>query len=294
MENPFGRSLMLVAMAGDRVIGLRAFLRWRFRADGREVRAARAVDTATDPEHQGRGVFSRLTGEAVSLLRSDTDLIFNTPNERSGPGYLKMGWRVVGTVRVSIRPRRPVRFARGARASGTPRTSPRGPRPVPRAPRAAEILAHPGIDGLLESAPFSVPGRLATPRDDPYLRWRYATAPFDYRGLVEEEDGRLVAAALFRVRPRGWLWETSVTDLMAKDRRAARRLVRRVIRAADVDHVACRFPQGSAAAAAIRRAGFLRSPRGPTLVINPLGQGIRPDPRDIRSWGFTLGDLEVF
>jgi hypothetical protein len=30
LENPFGPSLMLVAEADDRIVGLRAFLRWRF------------------------------------------------------------------------------------------------------------------------------------------------------------------------------------------------------------------------------------------------------------------------
>ena len=99
LDNPFGPSLMLVADAGGEIIGLRAFMRWRFDAAGQDVRAVRAVDTATHPDHQGRGIFSRLTSEALDLLRGDTDLIFNTPNEKSLPGYLKLGWRIVGRAR---------------------------------------------------------------------------------------------------------------------------------------------------------------------------------------------------
>ena len=93
-------------------IGLRAFMRWRFDATGQDVRAVRAVDTATHPDHQGRGIFSRLTSEAIDLLRGDTDLIFNTPNEKSLPGYLKLGWRIVGRAPVLLRIKRPLRLLR--------------------------------------------------------------------------------------------------------------------------------------------------------------------------------------
>ena len=62
LENPFGASLMWVALDGERIVGFRAFLRWEFNTpEGRTVIAARAVDTATDPDYQGRGIFTRLT-----------------------------------------------------------------------------------------------------------------------------------------------------------------------------------------------------------------------------------------
>jgi len=51
IENPFGRSLMLLADS-EKVVGLRAFLRWQFRAGGQTIRAVRAVDTATHPDFQ--------------------------------------------------------------------------------------------------------------------------------------------------------------------------------------------------------------------------------------------------
>ncbi|MGQ0670201.1 MAG: GNAT family N-acetyltransferase, partial [Actinomycetota bacterium] len=47
LESPFGPSFMLVAEDADRVVGLRAFMRWRFRVAGAVVNAVRAVDTAT-------------------------------------------------------------------------------------------------------------------------------------------------------------------------------------------------------------------------------------------------------
>src|SRR6478735_9586729 len=91
LENPFGASPMWDATDDERVVGFRTFVRWEFlRPDGHVVRAARAVDTATDPAYQGRGIFTRLTLEGLEHLPSDgVQLIFNTPNAKSLAGYLK-------------------------------------------------------------------------------------------------------------------------------------------------------------------------------------------------------------
>src|SRR5207247_2560043 len=116
VDNPFGRSFMLVAEAEERILGLRAFMRWRFAAGGREVGAVRAVDTATHPDFQGRGIFSLLTRAALDSLPADVGFVFNTPNEKSGPGYLKMGWHEVGRIPIAIRVRNPMGFVRRARS----------------------------------------------------------------------------------------------------------------------------------------------------------------------------------
>ena len=62
------------------------------------------MDTATHPDFQGKGIFTTLTLGAIPDLRDDgVDLVFNTPNDKSRPGYLKMGWSEVGRVPVGIR-----------------------------------------------------------------------------------------------------------------------------------------------------------------------------------------------
>jgi hypothetical protein len=56
----------------------------------------------------------------------------------------------------------------------------------------------------------------------------------------------------------------------------------------------CSFHSGSILARAAMREGFVRLPRGLKLVANPLSDDLRPEPTDIRSWGLSLGDVEVF
>ena len=105
-QNPFGPSPAWVAVDGNGgLLGFRTFLRWEFIRGPAVVRAVRAVDTATRPDVQRRGVFSRLTMTAVeALIRDDVEFVFNTPNPRSLPGYVRMGWRRVGRLPVGVRP----------------------------------------------------------------------------------------------------------------------------------------------------------------------------------------------
>jgi hypothetical protein len=288
--NPFGPSYMLVAEVAGRIVGLRSFMRWRFVSDGRVVRAVRAVDTATHPEFQRMGIFSRLTKQAVEDLRLQTDLVFNTPNSRSGPGYLKLGWHRVGRVTVSVHVRRPIRFIGRLRSMGDPSSDISIPVDLES---ARDCLADvDALSSLLEEAAAPT-GQLATQKDLTFLRWRYGgTALLDYRAVRELRHGRLEGLAILRVRPRGRLWECSIVDLIARrgDTRTVIRLLQRAAAAAPVDYAVTRVASGWDAA----RAGYVPTPGPLTLVVNPLRGKILPDPTVRRSWALTLGDLEVF
>ena len=293
-ENPFGRSFILLAESDGRIAGVRAFMRWRFRAGSRDINAVRAVDTATHPDFQGGGIFTKLTLAALDAIRAEgTDLVFNTPNQNSLPGYLKMGWKTVGRVPVWIRIRRPVRFFMKLRSQEDAAAA----APAVDAPTAAEVLDTPGLEGLIASVDADR-ARLHTVHSIEYLRWRYGRAPLlDYRAVREDGmDGQATGIAVFRVRPRGGLWESTLSELIVRpgDRVTARRLLRRVAQTARVDHIACHFSTGSDARAAARRAGYVRAPGGITFVTNPLGDSIAPDPTSLPSWDLSVGDLEVF
>src|SRR5690606_16791222 len=98
---------MWVGEIEGQLAGFRAFLRWRFIApDGSRVDAVRAVDTATHPDFQGRGTFRALTLHALDEMNAaGIQFVFNTPNDNSRPGYVKMGWSIEGRVPVKVRPR---------------------------------------------------------------------------------------------------------------------------------------------------------------------------------------------
>lgn len=216
-ENSFGPSPMWVAEAEvngqPAIVGVRAMMLWELcrHGDSRTLRMARAVDTATLPSHQGRGIFSRLTTAAVEGLRSDgRHAIFNTPNAKSGPGYLKLGWSSLGRVPVRARPRGVgsiVATRRGRTAAGRWGL----PCDVGLAPQDA--LADAGrVRAVLAALPSG--GRWRTPLSVEYLRWRTGFALLGCRFAPlgsELEDGFIV----FRLRDRGGLRQLSLLHVLA-------------------------------------------------------------------------------
>src|SRR5688572_14122292 len=109
LENPFGPSPVLLCREGKELIGVRAFMRWEWVHAGHIYKAVRAVDTATHPKHQGKGIFRKLTLSLVDRCKERGDhFVFNTPNQQSKPGYLKMGWEEVARVPVQISINRPL------------------------------------------------------------------------------------------------------------------------------------------------------------------------------------------
>lgn len=278
-QNVFGASSAWVARRGDDLTGFRTFLRWEFAAGGETVRAVRAVDTVTDPQYQRRGVFRALTLGALERLKSDgARFVFNTPNSQSRPGYLKMGWQVVGRVPLAARPG----GLRGmARMSGA--RVPADLWSVETAggdPAAAVLHDSRSVSELLASQPRTE--ALVTRRSAEYLRWRYGFAPLQYRAIAIDDDAAH-GLAIFRVRQRGTARETALCEVLVPgdDRRSGRRLVHQVARAVGTDYVL---------RVARRDDACLPLPRlGPFLTCRPLGHDAPP----ARDWDLTLGDVEL-
>jgi len=170
-KNPFGRSPCLVAEADNTLVGLRVFLRWSWRSNGQDVPAVRAVDTATRMDWRGKGIFSRLTGRLLEEMKKDgVSFVFNTPNQLSRPGYLKMGWQDVTRVPVYIRPLRPFRIA--ASLLGIVSRERMEPPVLNGVPEAKEVLEPGKLEALMPQL-VQEERRLHTSCNEEYLQWRY-------------------------------------------------------------------------------------------------------------------------
>ena len=306
--NPFGSSPGLVALHHEVIVGVRLFLRWKLETGGREISAVRAVDTATARACQGLGIFRRLTLDLLAELdrEGSVDLVFNTPNQQSRPGYLSMGWREAGTLAVQVAPVRPLRLLRGARTAARTlataahpsptSTDHDAPLPTPPFQTARRLLRErgPEVEALL--AEGGTPDGLHTAASLEFLRWRYGAAPrLDYRCVTVETGGRLTGLATGRVRRRGPLVEFMLADVRTRsgDRGAMRALLR-AARRAGADHVTLHTPVGSPEQRVARASGYITVPRhGIGLVVNPRRE-LPLDPSRTASWELTLGDLEVF
>lgn len=282
-HNPSGPSPAWVALEGDRVVGFRAFLRWKMEWQGRPMAAVRAVDTATHPDVRNRGVFSRLTLLALEELKADgVAFAFNTPNDQSRPGYLKMGWRTLGHLPVLVRPRRGGSLVALARAR-VPSEKWSVPTSVGTAVPEALADRRAVADLLATLAPDDRVGTIRTPE---LLAWRYGFGPLEYRVAMSGStlgDGCVV----FRRRRRGRALELVICDVLVPggNQAMARRLLHQVLVDSEADF-AIRLGGGGEP-----RAGFLRLPGiGPTLVWRPIAEPRVPKTDDLR---LTLGDIEL-
>lgn len=279
LENPFGPSGIWVAEEGSRLLGVRAFLRWRFLSpSGDRVEAVRAVDTATHPEATGRGIFTRLTLHAVDeLIAEGVGFVFNTPNERSRPGYLKMGWEIGGRPAITFSPRPAglVRLPAARKPADRPGLPSHGGLP------AGELLGQLGAS--VHEQGRGVPG-FTTDRSGEFLAWRYGFAPLGYRAVTLGRDP-LEGLAVFRRRRRGRAVEVTICELLVPpDDRARRELVRKVRREAPGDFLL------RTRGAQDLREGFVPLPGGgPLVTLRPLSGP--PPPFGEISW--SLGDLEL-
>lgn len=276
-ENPFGSSPMWVAIDDGRIVAVRVFMRWQFVRDGVVVPAVRAVDTATHPSHQGRGLFTSLTLQGISELTEEgVEMVFNTPNDKSRPGYLKMGWQEVGRL-TPVASLRSLGSAVRSTRSRVPASL--HPEPMSVGVAVADWLGSGGLARALALHEPAAAGTLATPITDEFVAWRFGSSLQPCR--VIEDDRAIV---IVERRRRGEVAEL-VSLLSFGPRRAVDRLLRRTLRSADAD-LAIRL------GAPNPLLGFLPLPGvGPRLTCRML----RPVPvPSLPEWSLSLGDVVLF
>jgi hypothetical protein len=261
IDNPYGKSLGWVATGKEGVLGVRLFMKWDLQCGTRTVHALRPVDTATVPSARRQGIFRELTKFAIGAVanNSDVDLIFNTPNKNSAPGYASLGWTVLPPLAHGFWPVMP------------------GP--------TASIQSDDEVFDAFEHA-VSDPGRLCTQYNSSFMRWRYNSRSGISYGKARLSQARAPNGIFYRVTHRRWIRLLIVNALVGtpEERRVLLRSVGRSENA-----LAFLMAIGTGA------ANFVESPcirRGRSvLAVRPL-LNCTPDPTKLDSWALTLGDLE--
>lgn len=275
LENPFGQSPVLLAEKNREIIGVRAFLRWNWQEGDKTYRALRAVDTSVHPTHLGKGIFSQLTTSLVNdSITKSFDFIYNTPNSKSLPGYLKMGWLKQGKIPIKLQ------FNSLSKQEST--------------------IEFPILDrGLFEGfAARCIPltQGLHTQINKEYLIWRYANCPIYTYGFCTDRESYLL---VFRLKPSGLGLELRITDCFGLDGQKKinlEHLRQELKKTQEVFKVNFTTHIGHFPIPLLRKTGSLPSLNiGPLLTLKDLNLGDGFDRLlKVDNWGFSLGDLEVF
>lgn len=297
-QNPFGKSPVLLAFEGEKLIGLRAFMQWRFRYEGKTVQAFRAVDTATHPEHQGKGIFSKLTMALVDQLKDrEPAIIFNTPNQKSMPGYIKMGWKEIGKtrLRVCVHPfnilqhqfdfywRQLFQWRKVLR---------------PDANSPAPIIFPDDIEALLTEWQNAHPQVVMTNYSLPYLQWRYQQIPMLHYGLKVSRQAGSTCLIIYRLKQSNSICELRLVEVFytGPDRKTVvRTAIHELVETVKPD-VTTVLADGQGELDALLPFGFFKADkRGLTITGRRVNDdGLEVLVGDYGKWSFTSGGLELF
>lgn len=272
-ENAFGRSLIMVAESSGGIAAVRPFMSWRFRRGTETMTAARAVDTATHPQARGQGLFRTLTETGLEVLRdSDVGIIFNTPNDNSRPGYLKMGWKESGQISFAMSPRAVSSLPRIARARiAAEKVS----LPLEAGLDVAQGVNHAVATSNLPSS--QADDRWVTDHDLASLLWRFDSGPITYRWI----PGPSGTGQIVRARKRGPAVEVIVAAVIGSiDPRPRTAGARFALRRAGGDYLL-----GEAGAPSMVTTAQI----GPTLTVRAVNA--TPEPTKHR---WEPGDIELF
>lgn len=95
LENPFGKSIAMVAVYREKIVGVVFYMRYNFENNsGQIIRTIRPLDVCTASSQRGKGIFKILLQKCVEIAK-DYNLLFSTPNKKSYPEFIKLGWKTL-------------------------------------------------------------------------------------------------------------------------------------------------------------------------------------------------------
>jgi len=276
IENPFGKSLVLVAENRGTIVGVRAFMRWKWKSGSNEYFAFRAVDTATHPDYQGKGIFKQLTLKALEIGESEgSHFVFNTPNQNSKPGYLRMGWKEIGKLDIRIIISNPIYWRKNRRIDNY-----------------SNSFNKETIKNLLIEWNYEMGNKnfIFTPKNIDYLMWRYINNPLqDY--FTSSTSTFFIAGY---VKQHSKYKELRISELIytkKSPKNHIKKEIRRWAKQSGVQFISFHLPDGEKLFNTGISGNF-----GPVLTLK-LMKELDNEIKilfDLKRWAYSLGDLEIF
>ena len=275
VNNPFGKSLVLVACIDGQIVGVRAFMNWQWKFGEETYSAFRAVDTATDPDHQGKGIFKRLTLKALEIGQKEgVNFVFNTPNDQSKPGYLKMGWKEVEKIRLTLLPCNPINFFKKSQFE----------------PSISQNCSESEFSSLLEEyhSSLAIHQKLFTPKDENFLNWRYEQNALQSYRVVKSNNLYLAAY----LKDRGKFKELRISEMiysLPEGESEARKVISQLSTESAANFVAYANDDFS-------KTFSISGHFGPVLTLKDLNLNNDQSSSflNLSNWSYSLGDLELF
>lgn len=282
IQNPFGASPVLVAEDEEKIVGVRAFMNWTWVYKGEILNAVRAVDTATHPDYQGKGIFKKLTLQGVAKAKNaGIDFVFNTPNMSSKPGYLKMGWAEKGRVPLKLKIN-PFAYKRSLA-------------PVAKVQDWDQLI---GFLSKVKSPCYDT-NKVQTLINSDYVSWRYKNNPlFDYSFISDYHSYVL----FYRIKEHKFGHEMRVVDLFINEstfNQESRRGLQKVFRDTSSNSFLTSVSGRQYLLGVNKYLNMGLLPilkKGPIVTLRNVNMNDEQfhELLNVNSWAYSLGDMELF
>ena len=217
---------MFVATADEKLVGARPFFALPVSVGDGEV-ALQPGDTMVHPDHRRKGLFTRMTEQAIERYEADHPFFFNFPNHRSRPGYLKLGWEIVTERSAFYRIQHPSTVAASRTDKTSIRLMSRIATPFIRAYQrfndrnisiSSNITVR--VEEEIPSAELaqlysrSVPDAIHAVRDKRFYDWRFNNPDWEYTTYLAESAGEPTAAIVAGQSQTGDVESTRLTEIV--------------------------------------------------------------------------------
>jgi hypothetical protein len=311
--NPHGRSFTLLAEDDAKVGGAYSYVFRRAAYRGRPFLAAQASDAMVDVDFRRRGIFTAFDDDAAAdAAARGVPVCMAVAGRQSMHGFLKNGWRAIGTYRQYLAVLDPAALLRSrlgplAGVAAAPLSlllALSGRRPARAPVEGIEVGVvgrfEPWVDQLFARVAPELP--IVFARDAEFLNWRFVDNPTrKHRILVARRGGEPVGYAVIESGAgRGYVVDLLADGVAAEDallRAALARFAAEGCGLALLSTLPC-----ERLARALRRNGFFPHPRktpfrtATPFIVRVLREDLDPDPDallDPTQWYVLDGDRDV-
>jgi hypothetical protein len=296
-SNPFGTTRSWVAVNDGRIVGHHAAYVVPMRRGSVHFSAAIQIDTATESEFRGRGLYGDLSRKLYASCRSDgVATMLGNPNEQALGPLRRVGWIEVADLRLYIRVLDPGWMSERTRLPGWVT---RGSRRLlfrttgPSDATVGDVVPE-GLDRLVADCADDETASVDIGSD--WWQWRFADHPKRPYFFIEvRRGGRLEAAAACRTRDEQGGRFVDLLDFVARSPAPAREVVDAVPAAVpDAVGILMTASPGGPYGKTAGWAGLRRIPRRLRPTRTYFGVFPLIDDQDLShvAWDVSLGSLD--
>jgi GNAT superfamily N-acetyltransferase len=312
LENPAGPGIILLAYDGEKVVGQITSIPGKYVFMNNIFATAIAGEwLCVSPEYRGRGIMSQLIQRRTKMEDDPFPFALDCPNNKSMRGFMKNGFNPMPIKQLI----RPVKLSNCFAYRETPRKIlkpfdkiwKKGSK-IDNDESLVEEFSSPfdkAFDELFEDTKNE--NMIRQVRNAEFLNWRYRNVPGrDYKTIVSKgEDGKLRGYIVIKLHYVHGIHVGFIMDLLSKDLKAGKSLVRHALRYQWDNDVALStaisFPN-YVEYKSLRSEGFhiwptFTCPSPVTPCIKTFNrEQFKLDVQmllDPKRWFFTFGDLQV-